>query len=70
MTLPNYSILDDPEVLKHTVEILSIGNLAVHKAREENRKPGIPNWYSVGGRIVSDSQEPQEKQPHETNHRD
>jgi hypothetical protein len=32
----------------------------LHKAQEENRKPGIPNWYSVGGRIVSDQPSEQE----------
>jgi hypothetical protein len=52
--LDKFKPLDNPEVLKHAVEIQSIGNIAVHRAQEENRKLGIPNWYSVGGRIVSD----------------
>lgn len=54
MNLPHFLPLDDPEILEHTAEILSIGNIAVHRAQEENRRLGIPNWYSVGGRIVSD----------------
>ena len=27
---------------------------AVQKAQEENRRLGIPNWYSIDGKIVSD----------------
>lgn len=25
-----------------------------HKAKEENRQLGVPNWYLIGGGIVSD----------------
>ena len=31
-----------------------VANAAVHKAQEENRALGIPNWYSIDGKIVSD----------------
>ncbi|HLM60212.1 MAG TPA: hypothetical protein VK308_05380 [Pyrinomonadaceae bacterium] len=31
-----------------------IANAAVHRAQEENRSLGVPNWYSIGGKIVSD----------------
>ena len=40
--------------LRKSIEFQRIGNRAVHKAQEENRKLGIPNWYSIGGEIVSD----------------
>ncbi|PSQ96765.1 MAG: hypothetical protein BRD55_05680 [Bacteroidetes bacterium SW_9_63_38] len=33
------------------VELKRIGNRAVHRAQEENRRLGIPNVYSIGGRI-------------------
>ena len=33
-------------------EITRIGNRAVHKAQEENRRLGIPNVYCVGGTII------------------
>ena len=32
-------------------EMTKIGNRAVHKAQEENRKLGIPNVYSKRGQI-------------------
>lgn len=40
--------------LRKSVEFQRIGNRAVRRAQEENRKLGIPNWYSIGGEIVSD----------------
>ena len=33
-----------------------VADVAVHKAQEENRRLGIPNWYSIDGKIVSDIQ--------------
>ena len=33
---------------------LSIAQSAVQKAQEENRRLGIPNWYQIDGKIVSD----------------
>lgn len=42
------------ETLRELAKIQRIGNAAIHKAQEENRRLGIPNWYSIGGKIVSD----------------
>lgn len=33
-------------------KITYLGNLAVREAQEENRKKGIPNVYSLNGKIV------------------
>ena len=44
------------ETLRELAEMQRIGNRAVKKAQEENRKHDIPNWYSVGGVIVSDQE--------------
>ena len=40
-----------PQTYKRTRELLRIGNRAVRKAQEENRKKGIPNVYSYNGHI-------------------
>ena len=42
------------ETLREMIDFQRIGNRAVHKAQEENRRLGVPNWYSIGGVIVSD----------------
>ena len=42
------------KTLRKSIEYQRIGNAAVHKAQEENRRLGIPNWYSINGEIVSD----------------
>lgn len=44
------------ETLREMIEFQRIGNRAVHKAQEENRRLGIPNWYSLDGKIVSDQE--------------
>ncbi|HQU83443.1 MAG TPA: hypothetical protein PKY59_09975 [Pyrinomonadaceae bacterium] len=44
------------ETLRKGVEFTRIGNRAVHKAQEENRRLGIANWYSINGKIVSDQE--------------
>ncbi len=44
------------ETLREMIEFQRVGNRAVHKAQEENRRLGIPNWYSIGGKIVSDQE--------------
>jgi hypothetical protein len=36
------------------LEMVRIGNIAVRKAQEENRRLGIPNWYEIDGMLVSD----------------
>ena len=41
----------NPETYKRTRELLRIGNRAVKRAQEENRKRGIPNVYSYNGHI-------------------
>ena len=40
-----------PEIYKWALEMQQIGNRAVKKAQEENRKKGIPNVYSFNGHI-------------------
>jgi hypothetical protein len=45
------------EIAKHLLWVLEmdrIANIAVRKAQEENRRLGIPNWYEINGRLVSD----------------
>lgn len=38
-----------PETYQMAAELLRIGNRAVQKAQEENRRLGIPNAYSRDG---------------------
>ncbi|MBS3952109.1 MAG: hypothetical protein KGZ88_04075 [Methylomicrobium sp.] len=45
----------DPEVLRQAMDMMAIGNVAVHRAQTTNRALGIPNYYSIGGRVVSDT---------------
>ena len=33
-------------------KILRLGNIAVKKAQENNRKKGIPNVYCIDGKLV------------------
>jgi hypothetical protein len=42
--------------LRKAAELQQIGNRAVQKAQEENRRLGIPNWYSINGVIISDQE--------------
>lgn len=44
------------KTLRKMVRFQKIANDAVQKAQEENRRLGIPNWYSINGEIVSDIQ--------------
>jgi len=44
------------EKFEWIVKIQKIGNSAVEEAQEENRRRGIPNWYSINGTIVSDQE--------------
>lgn len=39
------------ETLRKAAELRRIGNRAVRKAQEENRRLGIPNAYSHNGRL-------------------
>ena len=43
--------LDSIDIHKETLEFLRIGNRAVKKAQEENRKKGIPNVYDFNGHL-------------------
>ena len=37
---------------KTAKKLLKIGNRAIKKAQENNRKKGIPNVYSINGKII------------------
>jgi hypothetical protein len=43
-----------PSSYQCALEMQRIGSDAAHKAQKRNRAKGIPNYYSVGGRIISD----------------
>lgn len=42
------------KTLREMLKNQRIANAAVHRAQEENRKLGVPNWYSINGEIISD----------------
>ena len=42
----------DKETYEQALEFQRIGNIAVRKAQEENRRLGIPNVYGRDGKIV------------------
>jgi hypothetical protein len=44
------------KALRKMVRFQRIANDAVQKAQDENRRLGIPNWYSINGEIISDIQ--------------
>jgi hypothetical protein len=65
-------VIDDPttavseggarseEIARHLLwvqEMDQLAKAAVREAQEENRRLGIPNWYEVNGRMVSDQQD-------------
>lgn len=50
--MSNLTVEDYQRILKYR----EIGNAAVHRAQAENRKKGIPNWYSINGVIISDQE--------------
>ncbi len=53
------------ELLQQAAKLQRTGNRAVRKAQTENRKSGIPNWYSIGGKIICDCEMPhQESENH------
>jgi hypothetical protein len=39
------------EIYKQARELLQLGNRAVQKAQEKNRKKGIPNVYDINGHL-------------------
>ena len=44
------------KILRKMVKFQRIANDAVQKAQDENRRLGIPNWYSINGEIINDMQ--------------
>jgi hypothetical protein len=42
----------DKESYEFSIKILRIANNAVKKAQEENHRYGLPNVYSLNGKIV------------------
>jgi hypothetical protein len=44
------------KLLRKAVKYQRIANAAVHKAQEENRRLGVPNWYSINGVIVNEAE--------------
>ena len=53
-TVKTYT-MNSGKILKMTdlsKELLKIGNRAVKKAQENNRKKGIPNVYCINGKII------------------
>jgi hypothetical protein len=38
-----------------SAQFARIGNEAVREAQARNRQLGIPNWYSLNGKLVSDA---------------
>lgn len=49
------------KTLRKSIEYQRIGNAAVHKAQEENRRLGLPNWYSINGKIVNEAELTEQK---------
>ncbi|MEI8209599.1 MAG: hypothetical protein WCG16_10370 [Methylococcales bacterium] len=54
MKQKSFKPVTDLDVLLQAMEIVAIGNVAVHRAQASNRALGIPNNYSIGGHLVSD----------------
>lgn len=55
MKSTKFKPLTDSEIFRRAVEMQAIGNTAAHNAQEKNRRLGIPNYYSINGRMISDS---------------
>lgn len=54
MKQESFEPVTDVDVLRQAMEMMAIGNVAVNRAQENNRVLGIPNYYSIGGHVVSD----------------
>lgn len=54
MKQESFEPVTDAEVLLQAMDMMAIGNVAVHRAQATNRALGIPNYYSIGGHVVSD----------------
>lgn len=44
------------DTLRWMLKMQRIASSAVHKAQEENRRLGVPNWYSINGKIVNEAE--------------
>jgi len=53
--LKSESVISD-ETLREMLKNQRVANAAVHKAQEENRRLGVPNWYSINGVIVNEAE--------------
>jgi hypothetical protein len=47
----------DPDAFRLAFEMLAIGNVAVKRAQAHNRVLNFSNYYSIGGRIISNCPE-------------
>jgi len=47
---------NNDHLLSRSIEFERTFKLAVKEAKEEHRRLGIPNYYEVNGRIVSDQE--------------
>ncbi len=54
MKQQTFEPVTDAVVLREAMDMMAIGNVAVHRAQATNRALGIPNYYSIGGHVVSD----------------
>lgn len=54
MKQQTFEPVTDAAVLREAMDMMAIGNVAVHRAQATNRALGIPNYYSIGGHVVSD----------------
>lgn len=52
----NINKLDSAKTLRRILKNQRIANSAVSKAQAENRRLGIPNWYSINGKIVNEAE--------------
>ena len=53
--------IQPPKTEHWSAHLVRIGNQAVREAQARNRALGIPNWYSLNGRLVSDAEAPRPK---------
>ncbi len=44
------------KTLRDMLKNQRIANAAVRHAQEENRRLGVPNWYSINGVIVNEAE--------------
>jgi hypothetical protein len=47
---------DNEKTLRRILHNQRIANSAVRNAQEENRRLGLPNWYSINGKIVNEAE--------------